>query len=772
MKTEVDLIKTTKNRLIRVMAIEFDHYSMHSHTYTEILIVLKGSTNLTLNSKTYLLNEKDIVIINPKELHQLRSEASCIVLSAYFNVSTFLDDKQNEKIIFDLNSVDLPNNPNYETIRYFIYSIIRLNSQNNVNAYYNTRAISYSLFAQLVNNFKNDISSSKASTKEDDAITLITSYINEHYAEKLTLNQIADIFNYTESHVAKMFKKSLNKTFIQYYDTLRVNYSIDDLTLTNYSIEEISFMHGFDSSRSYVRAFKNVFECYPSEYRKRNKENKEIAISDNNKLLKEVLDIIMAKYLRYIKRKNIKETVRTTKELVTIDGLNDYKKIKNPSAMIIRLGNINFLYNSNIISELKEIQNEMKYKYIELTSIFHQTQRLYKKTANEIMLNKPMMDNIAKMIYDLKLSPYFKFKYSIFSNCPELITSFLKYFIQSSPYQFNDILISINFEHEIEYAKEEKYTYTYKIISYYKKLRGMFGNKIRFVSPSILSAEDYRTAISVDRGHNIFDYYSINYVAATNKALALDADEVKKFIEELDNISSTKLNNILLENINFTNQVNLLNDTLFKSAYQCKNIIDIWDSISAFVMNNMFDITIENFFDNNPYLGYNGYYTFNYTKKASYYANQFLSKLKDNVIKKGKNFIVTFDDDKIVILINNYLHYSELYAENEYFELTDQDRYKCFAKYTDINFIFEISGLDYQAARIKTTYINKSSGSSYDIYKEISKQNILSNDELNQMKNLCVPKFKIEIAKINKGVLKIDSTVEPLETKIIEISLS
>lgn len=772
MKTEIDLIKSSKNRLIRVIAAEFDYYPMHSHTYTELLIVLKGNTTLILNSKTYHLSEKDTVIINPKELHHLKSDSSCIILSAFFSVSTFLDDKQNEKIIFDLNSVEYPNNPNYENIRYFIYSIIRLNSQNNVNTYYNTRAISYSLFAQLVNNFKNDISSSNTSVNEEDTISLITSYINEHYSEGLSLSNISNTFNYTESHVSKMFKKYLNKTFIQYYDALRVNYSIDDLTLTNNSIEEISYIHGFDSPRSYVRAFKNIYNCYPSEYRKNNKNNNEISLSDSNNLFKEVLDIIMAKYLRYIKRKNIKETVRTTKELITIDGLNNYIRVDNPSSMIIRLGNINFLYNSNIISELKEIQNEMKYKYIELTSIFHQTQRLYKLNSNEIMLNKPMMDNIAKMIYDLKLSPYFKFKYSIFSDSPDLITAFIKYFIKSSPYQFDDILISINYEHDIEYTKEEKYTYTYKIISYFKKLRSIFGNKIRFISPSILCIEDYRTAISVDRGHNVFDYYSINYVAATNNTIAKDADEVKKFIDELDKISPTKLNNILIENINFTNHVNLLNDTLFKSSYHCKNIIDIWDNISAYVMNNMFDITIENFFDNNPYLGYNGYYTFNYTKKASYYANLFLSKLKNKVLKKGKNFIVTYDNDKIVILINNYLHYSELYAESEYFELTDQDRYSCFAKYTDIDFIFEISGLDYQSARIKTTYINKLSGSSYDIYKEISKQNILSNDELNQMKNLCVPKFKIEIAKINKGVLKIDSTVEPLETKIIEISLS
>ena len=189
-------------------------------------------------------------------------------------------------------------------------------------------------------------------------------------------------------------------------------------------------------------------------------------------------------------------------------------------------------------------------------------------------------------------------------------------------------------------------------------------------------------------------------------------------------------------------------------------------------MSHMFDITIENFFDNNPYLGYNGYYTFNYIKKASFYALYFMSMLKDNIIKRGRNYIVTYKENKIVILLNNYVHYSELFAENEYFELTDKDRYKCFSKYTDINFTFEINNLQFQHARIKTTYLNKKSGSSYDIYKEISADEPLTNEELNTMKELCVPRFKIETQKITKGILKINTTVNPLETKIIEITLN
>lgn len=769
MKLDVDLIKESKKRPMKIIATEFDNIPIHMHSSTEILIVLKGQAELTINTSSYFLKEKDIVIINPKEIHQLKSLSKCIILSTYFNCQSFLEYEKAEDIIFELNSVEYPNNPKYETIRYFIYSIIRLNSQHNVNASLNTKSICYSLVAQLMNNFKTDISSTKISDKEYDTITKITNYINEHYSERLSLSQIAEKFNYTESHVSKIFKKSLNKTFIEYYDTLRVNYSIDDLTLSNTSIEQIALDHGFETSRSYVRAFMNLYNCYPSEYRKKNKELEYVSNDDKSRLFKEVLDIIMAKYLRYIKRNNIQETVRVTREIISIENIDEYEKIPNPTTTILMLGNINFLFNSNIIEELKDIQNKMRFKYIEITSIFSQTERLYKKTDKGFMLNKPMIDIIAKIIYDLKLSPYFVFDFSIFLNSQDLITQFLKYLIKNTSYEFNDILISINYDHDIEYSVEEKYTYTYKICSYFKKLKE---KSIKFVSPSIYSKEDYSIIVSENKSHHIFDYISINYLLSNNNGISKNPNEVKDFIEELDKKYSTKLNNIIIENINFTLNNNLLNDTLFESSYQCKNTLDIYPYISGIVMNHMFDITIENFFDNNPYLGYNGYYTFNYIKKASFYALYFMSLLKDNIIKRGRNYIVTYKENKIVILLNNYVHYSELFAENEYFELTDKDRYKCFSKYTDINFTFEINNLQFQHARIKTTYLNKKSGSSYDIYKEISADEPLTNEELNAMKELCVPRFKIETQKITKGILKINTTVNPLETKIIEITLN
>ena len=103
MKLDVELLKTSKKRPIKIIASEFDYCPIHMHSQTEILIVLKGDATLKINQESYNLNEKDIVIINPKEIHELTSNNKCIILSTFFDISLYLDDEKADNIIFDLN---------------------------------------------------------------------------------------------------------------------------------------------------------------------------------------------------------------------------------------------------------------------------------------------------------------------------------------------------------------------------------------------------------------------------------------------------------------------------------------------------------------------------------------------------------------------------------------------------------------------------------------------------------------------------------------------
>ena len=92
----------------------------------------------------------------------------------------------------------------------------------------------------------------------------------------MTLKSLSEAFNYSPSYISRIFGENLSKSFKEYYDEIRVNYAMNDIVNTNKSIEEIASDNGFDSARSFVRAFRSINNEYPSTLRKELKSKSEL----------------------------------------------------------------------------------------------------------------------------------------------------------------------------------------------------------------------------------------------------------------------------------------------------------------------------------------------------------------------------------------------------------------------------------------------------------------------------------------------------------------
>ena len=222
----------------------------------------------------------------------------------------------------------------------------------------------------------------------------------------------------------------------------------------------------------------------------------------------------------------------------------------------------------------------------------------------------------------------------------------------------------------------------------------------------------------------------------------------------------------------FTNQNNLLNDTLYASNYLCKNLIDNIKSIGSYSKNIFIDKEDIIYNSKNPFKGYPGLVTYNNIKKASYNAYVFFSKLGNKLVKKSNNYIVTVKENDVAILINNYNHYADLYAKNEYYEISENNRYICFPKSTNIHFKFEINNLKSENVIIKKSFISKNSGSAYDKSLAIGDINLLTKEELNSLNKLSDINFELEKRSIKNNTLSLDITIAPLETILIEIFMN
>ena len=96
----------------------------------------------------------------------------------------------------------------------------------------------------------------------------IKSYIDENYLTVFTKNNLAEVFNYSNSHITRVFKETFNVTPSQYCTKL-IAKRILNLIEENYSVSQIAIMLDFSSPENLSRFFKKHMGSSPSKYTKK-----------------------------------------------------------------------------------------------------------------------------------------------------------------------------------------------------------------------------------------------------------------------------------------------------------------------------------------------------------------------------------------------------------------------------------------------------------------------------------------------------------------------
>lgn len=107
------------------------------------------------------------------------------------------------------------------------------------------------------------------SLKNQERLQNILIYIQEHYSDKITLEDIADSVNICRSECCRFFKSQIGETLFHYLLNYRVHQSLPLLTETSLSITEIAEQTGFSSPAYFSRIFHKCMGTSPAAYRKK-----------------------------------------------------------------------------------------------------------------------------------------------------------------------------------------------------------------------------------------------------------------------------------------------------------------------------------------------------------------------------------------------------------------------------------------------------------------------------------------------------------------------
>ncbi|MDF2543309.1 MAG: DNA-binding protein AraC-type [Herbinix sp.] len=235
----------------------------HFHSSIEIAYVTSGELRVTLNGQVNLVKKNSIIIIPSYFIHSYATETSS---SAYiFTIpldsipsykATFLKKTFSTLLVEDL--------PFEKELLYCMDAICDMPKNMNPVARENmVKGYTYVMLGLLVNHVGlTDIPNTKFSSLAQEILI----YLQENYLKPLSLDIIAEQFGYSKSRFSHIFNEFFNCKIIEYINGLRCRHAMELLHEKNATITEIALSSGYDSTRTFYRAFRQCFGCTPNEY--------------------------------------------------------------------------------------------------------------------------------------------------------------------------------------------------------------------------------------------------------------------------------------------------------------------------------------------------------------------------------------------------------------------------------------------------------------------------------------------------------------------------
>jgi AraC-like DNA-binding protein len=249
-------------------------HSSHHHDAYELYYLRSGERKIFIKDRSYHLTKGCLVMIPPYEVH--RTLEACVDewerILVNFNI-TFLPDISGDLdtllSLFRYDDKSLILNIKEQAQIENIFSRILHESDQQISAFQiNISALLTELLV-FIYRLKEQKASEISQSIQHIKIKPIIDYLNQNFADPLTLADIAGQFHMSPYYLCKVFKSSTEFTIIQYLHQIRIKRAQELLRETRRSILEISQLTGFISISHFNRIFRSTAGMTPSEYKKK-----------------------------------------------------------------------------------------------------------------------------------------------------------------------------------------------------------------------------------------------------------------------------------------------------------------------------------------------------------------------------------------------------------------------------------------------------------------------------------------------------------------------
>ena len=256
-------------------------FACHWHKEVEFTYVYQGKMRYQVNDKIYELKKGQCLFINANTFHRGEhiNKEECKYFAMTFNIHFLANEeeliykKYVLPIIYSKNLssfVCLPENKLEKKIIKQVKYIDKCYRKQNLFYELEIKEHLLKLWQILWEAFESEIEIDidRNYYKQLIKIKQITQFIHKHYAEKITLQNIADNLHISISDCSHSFKKFMKESIFEYILHYRIQQSLYLLQDKELSILQISLKVGFSSTSYYSKLFKKYMKMTPKEYRR------------------------------------------------------------------------------------------------------------------------------------------------------------------------------------------------------------------------------------------------------------------------------------------------------------------------------------------------------------------------------------------------------------------------------------------------------------------------------------------------------------------------
>lgn len=242
------------------------NFHLYRYDYNNILIkyTLGGKGRLVYHDKTYTLQPHQLFIINCFDAQEYYTYESDFWENKWIHLNGCMAQEYFNLIYSNYGPViDMPTDCR---IPQYIDHILDMMESHDIHFEAKASADILQILTEVLVGAENSHAANSLDGRTSSIGTSIV-FIENHYSEPITVEEMAAAANFSPYHFIRVFKRATGFTPYEYLLKYRINRSKVLLASTSAPISEIARETGFHNASSYIRTFRKFEEKTPMQYR-------------------------------------------------------------------------------------------------------------------------------------------------------------------------------------------------------------------------------------------------------------------------------------------------------------------------------------------------------------------------------------------------------------------------------------------------------------------------------------------------------------------------